>query len=222
MRESAWEHSARAGPTSATARPPRSSRPAKTLSEAAEALTSSGSKIELALGRGDGLLGLAGGGRRSSHAAAGRRVPRYGQLLPKEHTSAAVVEIAPLVDAIKHISLVAERGTQVRLEFEEDSLRLTAGGDDEGSAEEQLQCSFAREQLTIAFNPGYLLDGLGALGSDAAHLSFTTPTSPALLRPASAPGEGGGAGEVDADEAGATAVEPGPGGDAELPEPRPG
>ena len=99
----------------------------------------------------------------------------------------------------------------MRLEFEEGSLRLTAGGDDEGSAEEQLPCSFAGEPLTIAFNPGYLLDGLGALGSEAAHLSFTTPSRPALLRPASAPGEDGAEGEVDADEASATAVEPGPG-----------
>ncbi|MEJ2869955.1 DNA polymerase III subunit beta [Actinomycetospora sp. OC33-EN08] len=198
--------------------------PARTLSEAAKTLTSAGGTIELALGRGDGLLGLAGGGRRSTTRLLDAEFPRYRQLLPKEHTSAAVLEVAPLVDAIKRVSLVAERGTQVRLEFDEGSLRLTAGGDDEGSAEEQLPCSFAGEPLTIAFNPGYLLDGLGALGSDHAHLSFTTPSRPALLRPAGAPGENdaAAAGEVAADEASTTAVEPGPGGDAELPEPRPG
>jgi DNA polymerase-3 subunit beta len=214
VREFTWEPG-EGGPTSGGGEATAILAPAKTLSEAAKTLTSSGSKIELALGRGDGLLGLSGGGRRSTTRLLDAEFPRYRQLLPKEHTSAAVVEIAPLVDAIKRVSLV-------RLEFEEGSLRLTAGGDDEGSAEEQLPCSFAGEPLTIAFNPGYLLDGLGALGSDAAHLSFTTPSRPALLRPAAAPGEGGGAGEVEVDEAGATAVEPGPGGDAELPEPRPG
>ncbi len=192
--------------------------PARTLAEAAKTLTSSGSRVELALGRGDGLLGLAGGGRRSTTRLLDAEFPRYRQLLPKEHTSAAVVEIGPLVDAIKRVSLVAERGTQVRLEFEEGSLRLTAGGDDEGSAEEQLACSFAGEPLTIAFNPGYLLDGLGALGADHAHLSFTTPSRPALLRPAAAAGEEPGG--TDGAE-GATAVEPGPEA-AELPEPRPG
>jgi DNA polymerase III subunit beta len=198
--------------------------PAKTLAEAAKTLTGSGSRVEVALGRGDGLLGLAGGGRRSTTRLLDAEFPRYRQLLPKEHTSAAVVEIGPLVDAIKRVSLVAERGTQVRLEFEEGSLRLTAGGDDEGSAEEQLACTFAGEPLTIAFNPGYLLDGLGALGSDHAHLSFTTPSRPALLRPASTPADADGAGEPD--DADATAVEPGPdttGGSGDgLPEPRPG
>ena len=202
--------------------------PAKTLAEAAKTLTSSGSSIELALGRGDGLLGLAGGGRRSTTRLLDAEFPRYRQLLPKEHTSAAVVEVSPLVDAIKRVSLVAERGTQVRLEFEEGSLRLTAGGDDEGSAEERMACAFAGEPLTIAFNPTYLLDGLGALGAEHAHLSFTTPSRPALLRPAAAPGEGSDAGE---NAGGATAVEPGPDpsdggpdgtGGAGLPEPRPG
>ncbi len=221
VREFTWEPG-EDGPTSADGETTAILAPAKTLSEAAKTLTSSGSKIELALGRGDGLLGLSGGGRRSTTRLLDAEFPRYRQLLPKEHTSAAVVDIAPLVDAIKRVSLVAERGTQVRLEFEEGSLRLTAGGDDEGSAEEQLPCSFAGEPLTIAFNPGYLLDGLGALGSEAAHLSFTTPSRPALLRPAAAPGEDASEGEVGTDEASTTAVEPGPDGDAELPEPRPG
>jgi len=200
--------------------------PAKTLAEAAKTLTSSGSRIELALARGDGLLGLAGGGRRSTTRLLDAEFPRYRQLLPKEHTSAAVLEIAPLVEAIKRVSLVAERGTQVRLEFADDTLRLTAGGDDEGSAEEEISCRFVGEPLTIAFNPGYLLDGLSALGAEHAHLSFTTPSRPALLRPAMPPGEDAAAASGDGGEpagGGATAVEPGPG-DAvdDLPEPRPG
>ena len=45
-------------------------------------------------------------------------------------------------------------------------LRLSAGGDDEGSAEEELAVEFTGEPVTIAFNPGYLLDGLGALHTD--------------------------------------------------------
>ena len=38
-----------------------------------------------------------------------------------------------------------------------------------------------REPLTIAFNPAYLLDGLGAVDSDTTTLSFTGPTKPAVL-----------------------------------------
>jgi len=79
--------------------------------------------------------------------------------------------------------LVAERGTQVRLEFTEGTLRLTAGGDDEGSAEEELAVEYGGEPVTIAFNPGYLQDGLGALRANRAQLAFTTSNRPALLKP---------------------------------------
>jgi DNA polymerase-3 subunit beta len=115
--------------------------------------------------------------------------------LPTEHTSAAVIDVAPLVEAIKRVSLVADRAAQVRMEFSEGSLRLAAGGDDEGSAEEQVSCELDGEPLTIAFNPAYLLDALAALRTERAHLSFTTPNRPALVRPVSpndAPGSSSG------------------------------
>ena len=69
------------------------------------------------------------------------------------------------------------------MEFGEDGLRLAAGGDDVGSAEEELPCELDGAPLTIAFNPGYLLDSLGALHTDRAQLTFTTPNRPALVRP---------------------------------------
>jgi DNA polymerase-3 subunit beta len=163
--------------------------PARTLAEAAKTLGSAGSSVEVSLASGDGLLGLAGNGRRATSRLLDAEFPKYRQLLPSEHTSAAILEVSPLVEAIKRVSLVAERGTQVRLEFADGSLRLSAGGDDEGSAEEELAVDYTGEPVTIAFNPGYLLDGLGALHTDRAHLSFTTPNRPALVKPVGEDGE---------------------------------
>ncbi|HEX4362381.1 MAG TPA: DNA polymerase III subunit beta [Pseudonocardia sp.] len=156
--------------------------PARTLADAAKTLTGKDA-VQLALADRDGMLGLSGNGRQSTTRLLDAEFPKYRQLLPTEHTSAAILEIAPLVEAIKRVSLVADRGAQVRMEFTEGSLRLTAGGDDEGSAEEQLSCELDGEPLTIAFNPGYLLDGLNALHTERAHLGFTTPSRPALARP---------------------------------------
>jgi DNA polymerase-3 subunit beta len=163
--------------------------PARTLAEAAKTLGTSGNSVEISLASGDGLLGLAGSGRRATTRLLDAEFPKYRQLLPSEHTSAAIIGVSSLVDAIKRVSLVAERGTQVRLEFAEGSLRLSAGGDDEGSAEEELGVDYTGEPVTIAFNPGYLLDGLGALHTDKAHLSFTTPNRPALIKPVGEDGE---------------------------------
>lgn len=164
--------------------------PAKTLSEAAKTVGGSGnSPVQLALGSGsavgaDGLLGIVADGRRTTTRLLDAEFPKFRQLLPNEHTAMATVVIAPLVDAIKRVALVAERGAQVRLEFADGGLLLSAGGDDAGRAEESLPAEFYGEPLVIAFNPGYLLDGLGSLHTEKVSFGFTTSSRPAVLRPA--------------------------------------
>lgn len=164
--------------------------PARTLSESAKTLGGSGD-VRLALGSlsagaGDGLMGLVGAGRRTTTRLLDAEFPKFRQLLPAEHASVAEVAVAPLVESIKRVALMAERGAQVRLEFSADGLKLSAGGDDEGKAEEELPADFTGAPLTIAFNPGYLLDGLAVLHSERVLMGFTTPSRPAVLRPAPA------------------------------------
>jgi len=162
--------------------------PAKTLAEAAKSV-SPGSDVHLALGAGaavgeERLLGLRSAGRRSTTRLLDTEFPKYRQLLPPEHTAVATVGVAELTDAIKRVALVADRGAQVRMEFSPDSVRLSAGADGVGLAEEDLTVDFAGEPLTIAFNPAYLTDGLGSLHSDRVTFGFTTSSKPAVLRPA--------------------------------------
>ncbi len=164
--------------------------PAKTLAEAAKAGTS-GSEVHLALGAGsavgkEGLLGIRSGGKRSTTRLLDAEFPKFRQLLPAEHTAVATIGVGELTEAIKRVALVADRGAQVRMEFGDGVLHLSAGADDVGRAEEDLDVEFAGEPLTIAFNPTYLTDGLGSLHSDRVTFGFTTPSRPAVLRPANA------------------------------------
>jgi DNA polymerase-3 subunit beta len=160
--------------------------PARTLADVAKTLAGAG-PVELALSAGDGMLGITGAGRRATTRLLDAEFPRFRQLVPTEHTSAAILESAPLVEAIKRVQLVTDRVAQVRMEFGEDGLRLAAGGDEVGSAEEELPCELDGGPLTIAFNPGYLLDALSALHTPRAQLTFTTPNRPALMRPVPPP-----------------------------------
>ena len=66
----------------------------------------------------------------------------------------------------------------------EGGVNLTAGGDDEGRAEEQLEVVYDGEPITIAFNATFLLDGLGALDTPSARLLFPSANKPTVLRPA--------------------------------------
>ncbi|OBF38139.1 DNA polymerase III subunit beta [Mycobacterium sp. ACS1612] len=162
--------------------------PAKTLAEAAKA-GADGADVHLSLGSGsavgaDGLLGIRSEGKRSTTRLLDAEFPKFRQLLPAEHTAIATIGVAELTEAIKRVALVADRGAQVRMEFADDVLRLSAGADDVGRAEEDLPVSFSGDPLTIAFNPTYLTDGLSSLHSERVTFGFTTPSRPAVLRPA--------------------------------------
>src|SRR5205807_3959979 len=65
--------------------------------------------------------------------------------------------------------------------FSAGQLVLEAGASEDAQAVEVLEAAFDGEDLQIAFNPQYLLDGIGAIDSDMARISFTSPTKPAVV-----------------------------------------
>ncbi|MGW6390558.1 DNA polymerase III subunit beta [Streptomyces sp. NPDC055103] len=157
--------------------------PAKTLLDTAKALTS-GDTVTLALsgsGKGEGLIGFEGAGRRTTTRLLEGDLPKYRTLFPTEFNSVAVIETAPFVEAVKRVALVAERNTPVRLSFEQGVLILEAGSSDDAQAVERVDAQLEGDDISIAFNPTFLLEGLSAIGSPVAQLSFTTSTKPALL-----------------------------------------
>lgn len=160
--------------------------PARTLSDAAKSL---GGTKDVTIALGGGLLGLAAGGRRTTVRLMDLEFVKYRSLLPTESTTTVDVPVAELADAIKRVSLVTDRGHHLRLQVTDGALTLTAGGDDEGRAEEDLAVEADGAELLIAFNPAYLIEGLAVLRTDKVRLAFTTPSRPALLLQVDAEGQ---------------------------------
>ncbi len=162
--------------------------PARALAETARSLTS-GAEVSIALalpgegtdGVGDGMIGFEGGGRRTTTRLLGGEFPRYQALLPNHVNSTAELSTGVLVEAVKRVALVAERNTAVRLAFAPGQLVLEAGTGEEAQAVEVIEAGYDGDEFSIAFNPQYLLDGLSAIDSDTARMSFTEPGKPALI-----------------------------------------
>jgi DNA polymerase III subunit beta len=177
--------------------------PARALAETARSLTT-GAEVSIALalpgadGSGEsgsgvgasgetGMIGFEGGGRRTTTRLIGGEFPRYQALLPKQISSTAELPTSLLVEAVKRVALVADRNTAVRLAFSPGQLVLEAGTGEEAQAVEVLEAGYDGDELSIAFNPQFLLDGLSALDSDTARMSFTEPGKPALITGKPAP-----------------------------------
>ncbi|MDH6143179.1 MULTISPECIES: DNA polymerase III subunit beta [Kitasatospora] len=157
--------------------------PARTLQDIAKSL-GSGDSVSIALssgGAGEGLIGFEGAGRRTTTRLLEGEFPKFRSLFPTEFNAIAAVQTQPFLEALKRVSLVAERNTPVRLNFEQGVLTLEAGSGDDAQATERIEADLEGDDISIAFNPGYLEEGLKAVDAAYAQLSFTTSTKPALL-----------------------------------------
>ncbi len=157
--------------------------PARTLSETAKALGAAGS-IEIALGGaagGDGLIGFEAGQRRTTTRLLDGEYPKVSSIFPSSSESEAVTATTDLIEAVKRVALVAERNTPVRLRFTDGQVIIEAGTGEDAQASEAVESTLTGPEIEIAFNPHFLLDGLGAVGTAYSRLSFTQATRPAVL-----------------------------------------
>jgi DNA polymerase-3 subunit beta len=159
--------------------------PARTLSDTAKALGALGS-IEIHLGGGadnrlSGLIGFEAGQRRTTTRLLDGEYPKLTSVFPSSAETVSVIETTALVEAVKRVSLVAERNTAVRLRFTDGQVAIDAGTGDGAQASEAVEAVLTGPEVEASFNPQYLLDGLGALGTAYSCLSFTLGTKPVVL-----------------------------------------
>jgi DNA polymerase-3 subunit beta len=111
--------------------------------------------------------------------------PNYKQLLPKEHTTRAIVDRTEFLEAVKRVSLMAQHGTPLRVKVAsaEHTLTLSANTQDLGEATEDLPVTPEGEDVEIAFNHAYLIDGITIAEGDSIALEVTSPLKPGVLRP---------------------------------------
>ncbi|HEX4102138.1 MAG: DNA polymerase III subunit beta [Pseudonocardiaceae bacterium] len=158
--------------------------PAKTLADVAKSLGSA-SEVVLSMGDADdaGFLGFSAGGRQTLTRLLDGEFVKFASLWPTAVTTTVEVVVSEFIGALKRVALVAQRFAPVRLAFSEGTAQLSAEAEDESSAEEQLEVGVTGEPLTIGFNAGYLLDGLAAVTTPRATLSFTEPSKPTVITP---------------------------------------
>ena len=156
---------------------------ARTLNDAAKSLAGVKS-VSVALAAAtatERLIGFASEGKVMTSRMLDGTFPPYRHLLPSERSATAVVEVAPFVDSVRRVALVADKTVPLRLAFNPGALTLEAGVGDDAQATEEIEIAFDGEALSIAFNPTFLLDGLAAVNSPYVEIAFTGGSKPAVL-----------------------------------------
>jgi len=109
--------------------------------------------------------------------------PDYRQLIPDGYPNRLHLGKETLLSALRRVRLlVRDNTTPVRLSMRAGGVDLTVTSQDEGDAHETVDGDFTGEDLVIAFNPAYLIDGVEAVRSDEVLIETAEPARPATVR----------------------------------------
>jgi DNA polymerase-3 subunit beta len=156
---------------------------ARTLHDAAKTLATA-KNVNIALApaaSNDRLAGFQSETKSTTTRLLDGTFPPYRHLLPQESLTTTVIEVAPFLDAVRRVALVTDKTIPLKLTFTGNSVTLEAGGGDEAQANEFFEINKTGEDLSIAFNPNYLLDGLHAINAPFAQISFNTASKAAII-----------------------------------------
>jgi DNA polymerase-3 subunit beta len=110
--------------------------------------------------------------------------PNYRQLIPSNYPNRLVVAKEPFLDAVRRVKLlVRDLTTPVRIAMRSDGIELTVITQDWGQATEDVDAKYDGAEMTVAFNPAYLIDGIEAVQGDEVQLETIDALKPATIRP---------------------------------------
>ena len=127
------------------------------------------------------LLGFENAGRASTSQLIDGEFPAVDRLFADEYPIQAVIDKQSLIGAIKRVALVAERNAPIRMVFSGNELTLSAGAVDEAQAKEIIDIDMDGDDITVAFNPSYLIEGLSAISEPYVRMKLNTAVKPVVF-----------------------------------------
>jgi DNA polymerase III subunit beta len=116
--------------------------------------------------------------------------PDYNAVIPKDNDKDVTVDKADLAQAIRRVSIMADRITsQIRMGVESGRMEFSARGADGSKSEDEIAISYEGEAMEIGFNFSYLQDILKNIKANTVVLSLRDSQSAALIKPVTEDGE---------------------------------
>ncbi|MBO0731626.1 MAG: DNA polymerase III subunit beta, partial [Acidimicrobiaceae bacterium] len=110
--------------------------------------------------------------------------PNYRGLIPSGYPNRLEVGREALIDAVRRVKLLAsDATTPVRMALQPGGIQLTVITTDWGNATEDVDAKYEGAEMTVAFNPQYLIDGAEAIGTEELELETLDSLKPVTLRP---------------------------------------
>lgn len=109
--------------------------------------------------------------------------PNYVQVIPTKVNERVTVEREALLNAVRRVSLLnSEKTAAVRLHFSKGSIEISCNTPEVGEARESIAAPYKGKEISIAFNPEFLMAPLRYLQADEVHFELIDDISPGVIK----------------------------------------
>ncbi|MCC5846954.1 MAG: DNA polymerase III subunit beta [Verrucomicrobia bacterium] len=154
--------------------------PAKTVNELLRNLDSEG-QVRLTAAGSQVVIEIEG--MRIVSKLIDGNFPNYRQVIPGACEERIAFDRESLLTAVKRVSLVTnEQSNSIKLSFRENAVEIISSTPDIGEAREQVPVKYTGKEMSIAYNPEFLMAPLRVLASDEVYLELIDELSPGVLK----------------------------------------
>ncbi|MCW5315660.1 DNA polymerase III subunit beta [Nostoc sp. KVJ3] len=161
--------------------------PARALRELQRMLAHSASSDEpVALHFDQGQVVFAWQNQRLTSRTLEGQYPAYRQLIPRQFERQVTIERRQFVSTLERIAVLADQKNnivKVSIDSEAQEITLSCEAQDVGSGRESMPAQISGENIEIAFNIKYLMEGLKELPSSEIQMHLNQSLTPVIFTP---------------------------------------
>lgn len=109
--------------------------------------------------------------------------PNYEQVIPKKTKEELKLNTQDFLQAARRASILTNQDSQsIKINIIKDRLIITKTTPELGEVREELEVDYKGGELTIGFNPIFLIDVLKNIDDENVHFGFIDPEKPAVIK----------------------------------------
>ena len=109
--------------------------------------------------------------------------PNYEQVVPKEPQEKIMIQRSQFLDGIKRAALLTTQDSQsVKFEILKNKIVVSKSSPNIGEVREEMDTVYKGQEITVGFNPNYIMDVLKVIPQDEIALEVFGPDKPAVIR----------------------------------------
>lgn len=155
--------------------------PAKTTQMLQRALGTSDDKVQIKFSSNQVVVQC--GRYVLSSALVEGHFPHYDEVIPKDNDKKIEMDVEDLLSGVKRAALLTnEQSKGVRMAFTKEKLVLSSRAPEQGEATVSLPIQYNGPDITIGFNPAFLVDVLGRVGVPSISFELKDANRPGLIK----------------------------------------